>query len=919
MPPTLTVSSRQIVGQLTGSRVVPSGYILTPTVPLLNEGRDADVCSGDIANLWDTGDGRVGIGMGDCQGLGWGGGPGANAAGLATHRLGLGNAPRLATDFAGASLFMESTAGFPTNGIIHIETGGSELDGWASFSYEFASATPFPSINNVIWLAGNGTVVDHANASIADLRTNGGLRPNLLAVSSDTSLAGGVTIDDWYTDASGVAIPPWPRTFTPGSLGAAFPSFASGTNPIVPITQVTQVGFEILISTAPNLHGLEDGRPPPGGPPTYIGGFNAIHTTLTSATTFNTADAPFLAGTGVIDVATTAGMVDATGTNAERRIAVQHIFGYSIIQYTGLTPTSFTGCTFLSFLGGAGFSGAGGAVIQGVGWFDIFGNFVTPNAKDHMIWDVKSPTLFSILSFSTAGQPRSGGKITPGHAFAHFPNNVYTATPDTAPREGNVTMGGCYVPHVGAHNNCRQLQFVQSILWNSGGQITTYGTSCDLWYCDGDIATSPWVKGPMWENTPTCDGPVQEITPYYDADDAAGFGAPHVLAVATPGTILMRCLPANVLTKNAWEYYHKPTDTWSTTYPLSNRSGALWSDGTHAVAQNAISLFRFEHPTQPCWVAIYTGFLQVVVRFSFDLKSWSAAQIVTDTSYFAPDQGIVYGGWPHPYSGKFGNDPTAIYCSVTVFNWYQTLLLKIGFVDPAGVSNEVEDQYNTLRLKPGGRIAEWDSWLEDTHTWVRTGNHTFTIAADARGYLGPSTKVRYDDGAVDYGVVGSVSFASGTTTVNLIPNTSYLMAAGTITAPRYSHSDSPPGFPSAFTYAPTITGYATGALPSSAVYQWSIDKGWIVVHIREAVAGTKDGTATSPTYSLPIAAKNVTNDAWFGESAIRNNVAQNNPCALVVLPGASILTAYSAYAAINTWSPGTLCQIAGGHVRYPFF
>jgi hypothetical protein len=96
-------------------------------------------------------------------------------------------------------------------------------------------------------------------------------------------------------------------------------------------------------------------------------------------------------------------------------------------------------------------------------------------------------------------------------------------------------------------------------------------------------------------------------------------------------------------------------------------------------------------------------------------------------------------------------------------------------------------------------IAGATGWIQDTATWTRTGNHTFTVAGDRTAEFRKGTKVRYKDGgAFEYGMVASSSYSAPNTTVNLIPNTDFAMAAGTITDTWVSYVENPEGFPHTF-------------------------------------------------------------------------------------------------------------------------
>ena len=122
-----------------------------------------------------------------------------------------------------------------------------------------------------------------------------------------------------------------------------------------------------------------------------------------------------------------------------------------------------------------------------------------------------------------------------------------------------------------------------------------------------------------------------------------------------------------------------------------------------------------------------------------------------------------------------------------------------------------------------------DGWTLIAATWTRTGNHTFTVATDVTAIYRKGTKVRYKDGGADeYGVVASSSYGAPNTTVTLITNSDYAMAATTITDTYLSYIEKPEGFPSYFNYVPTITDTGAGGWgvePTLNSAYWTVSGG----------------------------------------------------------------------------------------------
>ena len=140
-------------------------------------------------------------------------------------------------------------------------------------------------------------------------------------------------------------------------------------------------------------------------------------------------------------------------------------------------------------------------------------------------------------------------------------------------------------------------------------------------------------------------------------------------------------------------------------------------------------------------------------------------------------------------------------------------------------------------------------WQAVTETWTRTGNHSYTVATDLTTKYGKGTKVQYKDGgAYEYGAIASSAYSSPNTTINLIPNTDYLMAAATITDTAISYQASPQGWPHWFNFDAAPLGFSV--VPSTPVYRWSVIGRTAVVNYNEANNGTSN--ATTFTASLPV-------------------------------------------------------------------
>lgn len=127
---------------------------------------------------------------------------------------------------------------------------------------------------------------------------------------------------------------------------------------------------------------------------------------------------------------------------------------------------------------------------------------------------------------------------------------------------------------------------------------------------------------------------------------------------------------------------------------------------------------------------------------------------------------------------------------------------------------------NTSGTNTGDNVSvPVNGWIADSNTWTRTGNHTFTLSGNATAYLTKGTFVKYTDStpSTDYGVIYSSVYASGITTVTLITNTNYSMAAGAISNRYYSYMANPAGWPGTFDYIPS-TSYPNVTINSAQYF-----------------------------------------------------------------------------------------------------
>ncbi len=147
-----------------------------------------------------------------------------------------------------------------------------------------------------------------------------------------------------------------------------------------------------------------------------------------------------------------------------------------------------------------------------------------------------------------------------------------------------------------------------------------------------------------------------------------------------------------------------------------------------------------------------------------------------------------------------------------------------------------------------------DGWIPCSEGWTRTGNHSFTVTGDLTAKFYKGLFVRYKDGGnFEYGVVGSSSYSAPDTTVNLIPNDDYSMAAAVITDKSISHVINPAGWPTWFSFTSTFT-WTAGTPPSGALVasqHWCVVGRMVYINIFDYWA-TPGATVTRVGITLPI-------------------------------------------------------------------
>lgn len=203
-----------------------------------------------------------------------------------------------------------------------------------------------------------------------------------------------------------------------------------------------------------------------------------------------------------------------------------------------------------------------------------------------------------------------------------------------------------------------------------------------------------------------------------------------------------------------------------------------------------------------------------------------------------------------------------------------------------------------------GQITPKDGWVADTDTWVYVSATSFKIVgADRRTKFPKGTRVSYNDGSVDYGVVVATAFSTDTT-VTLATNDDYSIANATLTAPRFSYASRPQSYPSWFNYTVTFTGLTS---PPSTVSRFSVANGTCFWSVYPCPPGgaSKNGAAASFTTSLPIAVSSTAVTSFLISASFVSGATVNQPGFVFVAGSATSAQMFRDFLQTN-WANATV-------------
>jgi hypothetical protein len=192
--------------------------------------------------------------------------------------------------------------------------------------------------------------------------------------------------------------------------------------------------------------------------------------------------------------------------------------------------------------------------------------------------------------------------------------------------------------------------------------------------------------------------------------------------------------------------------------------------------------------------------------------------------------------------------PSNVTVSTTNMTWSNTPVT--GDLVTVGSNGQLTDSAPTTQVPgPGG-------WVSSTNTWVALSSFQFTSNGNETNNIATGDEVWFtNNSATFYGYVSTVSFGVSLSTVTLDPNSSFTMAAGAITSPKYSHDASRTYVNFAadwVNFTPsTTTGFAgTGSGPPSIQAQYKEVGREIIFNL----ISTSSGTSNAITYLINLPA-----------------------------------------------------------------
>ena len=147
----------------------------------------------------------------------------------------------------------------------------------------------------------------------------------------------------------------------------------------------------------------------------------------------------------------------------------------------------------------------------------------------------------------------------------------------------------------------------------------------------------------------------------------------------------------------------------------------------------------------------------------------------------------------------------------------------------------------------------YDGWTPVNEAWTYASATTITVPTDATTKYAVGDRIKLTQTTVKYFVIVGVA----STTLTITGGTSYTLVNAAISANYYSHSASPVGFPSFFSYTPTLTGFSADP---SFVANFSVTGRICSMNFTSYASGTSN--ATGFTVTAPITSATWANGRW---------------------------------------------------------
>lgn len=248
----------------------------------------------------------------------------------------------------------------------------------------------------------------------------------------------------------------------------------------------------------------------------------------------------------------------------------------------------------------------------------------------------------------------------------------------------------------------------------------------------------------------------------------------------------------------------------------------------------------------------------------------------------------------------------------------QTIDLTLAGIAPfQTLSADLRIDSNNLNLAqsgPGGLyVPARDGWIPFNETLTRTNNTHFTIPGDWRDRIFVGTKIKLFNPTLKYFYVTAPSlFALGVTTVEAIAGDDYLLTAGPITDPFFSHSqDLNAGFPFRFNFTAAPTGFSVAPSYRSQFY---VEANWLTVTFATSANGTSNSTTF--TISLPKVAVTDGGNQWIESIGQATDNSTSIDTAFVQVTSGSATAVLSKSGATPAWT-AALGKGANFRITYP--